>query len=57
MEFRLIIGFLEHLQIITTSNYRDVANSHTQQFVKTRTMIFQSAVSSSVVVWQRLPKP
>jgi hypothetical protein len=24
----LVNGFIEHLQIVTTSNYNDIANSH-----------------------------
>jgi hypothetical protein len=26
--FELVIGFIEHLQIVTTSNYSTIANSH-----------------------------
>jgi hypothetical protein len=51
----LVIVFIEHLQIITASNYSTIANSHTQQFTTSRTKSSQSAVSSPVVVWQRVP--
>jgi hypothetical protein len=33
----LVIGFIEHLQIVTTSNYSATANSHTLQFNKALT--------------------
>jgi hypothetical protein len=33
MGFGLVIGFTEHLQIVTTGNYSAVANSHTTQGV------------------------
>jgi hypothetical protein len=46
----LVIGFVEHLQIVTTSNYRANANSHTPQFTTARTKSSQSAVSSPVDV-------
>jgi hypothetical protein len=32
----LVIGFIEHLQIVTTSNYSAIANSHTLQFTTAR---------------------
>jgi hypothetical protein len=50
----LLIGFIDHLQIATTSNYSAIADSHTLQFTTARTKSSQSAVSSSVV-WQRHP--
>jgi hypothetical protein len=46
-----VIGFTEHFQIITTSNYSAIANSHTLQFTTTRTKSSQSAVSSPVLAW------
>jgi hypothetical protein len=49
MGFGLVIGFIEHLQIINTSNYSAVANSHNLQFTTARTKSSQSAVSSPVV--------
>jgi hypothetical protein len=42
--------FTEHLQIVTTSNYSPIANSHAQQFTTARTKFSQSAVSSPIVV-------
>jgi hypothetical protein len=50
-EFGLVIGFTEHLQIATTSNYSAIANSHTLHFATERTKSSQFAVSSPVVVW------
>jgi hypothetical protein len=43
----LIISFTEHLQIVTTTNYTDIFNSHTLQFTTARTKFSHSAVSSS----------
>jgi hypothetical protein len=51
MGFELVIGFIEHLQIVMTSNYSAVANSRTKQFTAARTKPSQSAVSSPFVVW------
>jgi hypothetical protein len=42
--------------MVTTSNYNALPNSCTLQFTAILTKCFQSAVSSPVVVWQRLPK-
>jgi hypothetical protein len=50
MGFRLVIGFVEHLQIVTTSNNRTTINSHTQDFTTACTKSSQSAVSSPVIV-------
>jgi hypothetical protein len=47
----LVIGFIEHLQIVTTRNYSAVTNSHIQQLTIARTESPQSAVSSPVVMW------
>jgi hypothetical protein len=49
--FGLKIGFIEHLQIVTTSNYSNIANSHTLQLTTARTKSSQSAVSSLNVTW------
>jgi hypothetical protein len=35
----------DHLQMVTTSNYSAIANSHALQFTTAHTMSFQSAVS------------
>jgi hypothetical protein len=49
--FGLVIGLNKHLQIVTTSNYSAIANSHILQFTTARTKSSQSAVSSSIVAW------
>jgi hypothetical protein len=49
--FGLVIGFIDHLQIVTTCNYSAIASTHTLQFITTRTKSSQSAVSSPVVAW------
>jgi hypothetical protein len=50
-EFGLIAGVTEHLQMVTTSNYRANTNSYILQFTTARTKSSQSAVSSPVVAW------
>jgi hypothetical protein len=49
MGFGLVIGFTEHLQIITTSNYSAITSSHSQEFTTECTKTSQSAVSSPVI--------
>jgi hypothetical protein len=44
-----VIGFILHLQIVTTSNYSVIANSYTLQFTTACTKSSESAVSSPVV--------
>jgi hypothetical protein len=39
-----VIGFIEHLQIVTTSNYGAMANSHNLQLTTAPTKSFLSAV-------------
>jgi hypothetical protein len=51
MGFGLVIGFTDHLQIVTTSNYSTITNSHTLQFTTAHTKSSQSAVSSPVGAW------
>jgi hypothetical protein len=51
----LVTGFVEHLEIVATSNYSAIANSHTMQFITVRIKPSQSAVTSPVVAWYRLP--
>jgi hypothetical protein len=46
-QFGFVIGFIEHLQIVTTSNYSAIANSHTLQFITARSKSSQSAVFNS----------
>jgi hypothetical protein len=50
-EFGLVMGFIELLQIETTSNYSAITISHTLQLTTARTKSFQCAVSSPVVTW------
>jgi hypothetical protein len=49
--FGFVIEFIEHVQIVATSNYSAIANSHIQQLTTARTKSSESAVSSPVVVW------
>jgi hypothetical protein len=49
MDFGLVNGFIEHLQIVTTRNYEAVAGSHILQFTTARSESPQFAVSSPVV--------
>jgi hypothetical protein len=42
---------IDYLQIVTTTNYSAVANSHTLHFTTERTKFFQSSVSSPAVAW------
>jgi hypothetical protein len=51
MAFGLVIGFIEHLQNVTTRNYSTIANSHTLQFNIVCTNFSQYTMSSPVVVW------
>jgi hypothetical protein len=45
----MVIGFIEPLHNVTTSNYSTIANSDTLQFSTARTNSPQSAVSSPVI--------
>jgi hypothetical protein len=51
MGFGLVIGFIEHLQIVTTSNCSAIANSHILNFTTAGTKSSQSAESSPIVAW------
>jgi hypothetical protein len=46
----LIIGFIEHLQIVT-NNHSAIANSHPLQFITACIKSSQSAMPSPVVAW------
>jgi hypothetical protein len=46
MELGPVIEFTEHLQIVTTSNYSAIANSHILQFTTAHIKSSQSAVFS-----------
>jgi hypothetical protein len=43
----LVAGFIDHLEIVPTSNYRAITNSHTLQFSTARTKCSQSLVVNS----------
>jgi hypothetical protein len=47
--FGLLVGFVDHLQIVTTINYSAISNSHILQFTTARTESSHSALSSPVV--------
>jgi hypothetical protein len=49
MVFGSVIEFIEHLQIVITSNYSAIANSQTVQFATARIKSSQSAVFSAAV--------
>jgi hypothetical protein len=49
MEFGLIIGFIDHLQVVTTTNNSTITNSHTLQFTTARIKSSQTVVSPPVV--------
>jgi hypothetical protein len=48
--FGLDIGFIDHLQVVTTNNYNTIADFHTLQITRAHA-VFQSAGSSLVVAW------
>jgi hypothetical protein len=50
-DYRLVIGFIELLQNVTTNNNGANTNSHTLQFITARTKSSQSAISSPAVAW------
>jgi hypothetical protein len=47
MGFALTVGYIDHLQIVTTDSYGAIANSHNQQFTTTPTKSSQSAAFTS----------
>jgi hypothetical protein len=51
MGFGLLTEFIEHLQIVTTSNYSAIANSHILRFTTACSKSSQSAVSPPVITW------
>jgi hypothetical protein len=53
----VVIGFIEHLQFITTSNYNAIANSHTLIFTTACTKSSQSAVFTYILCFcSHVPK-
>jgi hypothetical protein len=53
MEFGLVIGFIRHLQNVTTNNYDSLTKLHTPKITVT-TVTSQFAMSSPVVAWWRI---
>jgi hypothetical protein len=51
MRFGLVVGFIEHLQFVSTNNYSAVVNSHTIKFTTVLTKTSQSTASSPIVAW------
>jgi hypothetical protein len=50
MRFGLVIGFIEHLQMMTTSNYNALANSCTRVLTAARTKSSHYAFTSRFLV-------
>jgi hypothetical protein len=48
MGLGLVIGFIEHLQIVTASNYGAIANSHTHTHTHTRARALSLSLSLSL---------
>jgi hypothetical protein len=46
MGFGLVIGFIDHIQIVVTSNYNAIANLHTLQIITAHAKPSQSASTS-----------
>jgi hypothetical protein len=46
MGFGLVIGFIDHMQIVTTSNCSPITNSHTLQFAVARIKFSQFVFTS-----------
>jgi hypothetical protein len=51
MEFSWQIRFIDHLQILTTSNYNTTTDYHTLQITTAHVKSFQYAASSPIVPW------
>jgi hypothetical protein len=51
MGFAMVIGFTEHLQIVTTSTYNALVNLHTLLLTTAHAKSSQSAVFSPVAAW------
>jgi hypothetical protein len=49
MGFGLVIGFIEHLQFVTTTNYSAIANSHIHQSTTAHTKSSQKFTSRFLV--------
>jgi hypothetical protein len=48
---RFEMGFIDHLQVVTTNNYNNIGNFHTLQITTAHAKSFQYAMFAPVIPW------